>query len=236
MYILISSNIKLCKFFLISSFVCNFYFTLESFLYLEASKNETIFNISQDIKFLEGNVLTTEAGRISYYTDNLFVEDAWGITNPKYAKKIITSKDLTSDDFDFAILHCDITNLFKKNLTDMTRRSWKNMCNNITKFLNSNLDQYSIFLVPFRLMNENSLYSTVRSKYKEIKLKAVEKKVLSNFYSAGYKGCKVYLVFVINKNFNDFKFLSNVLGKYDSIYYEKNNKIEDKITYDVICN
>ena len=54
-------------------------------------------------------------------------------------------KDLTSDDFDFAILHCDITNLFKKNLTDMTRRSWKNMCNNITKFLNSNLDQYSIF-------------------------------------------------------------------------------------------
>ena len=58
----------------------------------------------------------------------------------------------------------------------MTRRSWKNMCNNITKFLNSNLDQYSIFLVPFRLMNENSLYSTVRSKYKEIKLKAVEKK------------------------------------------------------------
>ena len=135
-----------------------------------------LYNISQDIKFLEGNVLTTEAGRISYYTDNLFVEDAWGITNPKYAKKIITSKDLTSDDFDFAILHCDITNLFKKNLTDMTRRSWKNMCNNITKFLNSNLDQYSIFLVPFRLMNENSLYSTVRSKYKEIKLKAVEKK------------------------------------------------------------
>ena len=35
LYILISSNIKLCKFFLISSFVCNFYFTLESFLYLE---------------------------------------------------------------------------------------------------------------------------------------------------------------------------------------------------------
>ena len=116
LYILISSNIKLCKFFLISCFVCNFYISLESFLYLEASKNETIFNISQDIKFLEGNVLTTEAGRISYYTDNLFVEDAWGITNPKYAKKIITSKDLTSDDFDFAILHCDITNLFKKIL------------------------------------------------------------------------------------------------------------------------
>ena len=58
--------------------------------------------------------------------------------------------------FDFAILHCDITNLFKKNLTDMTR-SWRNMCNNITKFLNSNLDQYSIFLVPFRLMNEYRL-------------------------------------------------------------------------------
>ena len=109
------------------------------------------------------------------------------------------------------------------------------MCNNITKFLNSNLEQYSVFLVPFRLTNENSLYSIIRSKYKEIKLKAVEKKILSNFYLAGYKGCKVYLLFVIDKNYNSFKMISNILEKYNSIDYKKNNKIKDKIKYDVIC-
>ena len=235
LYILLTYNVRFCKFFLIISFIFNFYFTVESFLYLTASKNETIYNISQDIKFLEGNVLTTEAGRISYYTKNLFVEDAWGITNPKYAKKIITSKDLSKGDFDFAILHCDINNLNKKNLKDSTLRSWKNMCNNITKFLNSNLEQYSVFLVPFRLTNENSLYSIMRSKYKEIKLKAVEKKILSNFYLAGYKGCKTYLLFVVDKNYNSFKMISNILAKYNSIDYKKNNKIKDKIKYDVIC-
>ena len=79
--------------------------------------------------------------------------DAYGIVNPKYAKRIIQSSDLKVSDYDMFYLHCNL-NYIVKNIVN-SKRTWDNVCKNIVNFINYNNSNYMILLSPYRKPNED---------------------------------------------------------------------------------
>ena len=217
-YLVLTKNIKILKFFLILCVLVAARFSTDTIATAVSSKNENLYYISKDLSKLKGRMLVTETGKTAYYS-NWKVEDAYGIVNPKYAKRIIQSSDLKVSDYDMFYLHCNLNYIGKKNAINSQKRNWDNVCKNIVNFINDNNSNYMILLSPYRKLNENSIYSNLRKTYKT---------VLSHFnvdfYPGGIEGCYRHDMVVLNLNYEKLNSVKDVFLKHGAVPYDANFK------------
>ena len=217
-YLILSKNTKILKTFLILCVLVTARFSVDTIATAISSKNENLFYISKDLSQINGRMLVTETGKTAYYS-NWKVEDAYGIVNPKYAKRIIQSSDLKVSDYDMFYLHCNLNYIGKENIVNSKKRTWDNVCKNIVNFINNNNSNYMILLSPYRKPNEDSIYSNLRKAYKKIK---------SNFkkdlYLGGFQTCFRHDIVVLNLNYENFNLVKDIFLKHGSVPYNANFK------------
>ena len=217
-YLVLTKNTKILKIFLILCVLVTARFSTDTIATAISSKNENLFYISKDLSEFKGRMLVTETGKTAYYS-NWKVEDAYGIVNPKYAKRIIQSSDLKVSDYDMFYLHCNLNYIGKENVINSKKRTWDNVCKNIVNFINDNNSNYMILLSPYRKPNENSIYSNLREIYKMI---------LSRFnqdlYLGGTQGCYRHDMVVLNLNYEKLNSVKDVFLKHGAVPYDANFK------------
>jgi hypothetical protein len=112
------------------------------------SSHENIYYISRDLAVVDGGkLLTSEAGRLAYYS-NWSTRDSWGLNTPAYAHHMINSDDLKTNAYDMIVGHCNLQYL----ITDVDpkahqERSNENHCIALVSYIKS--AKYNIFLVPY---------------------------------------------------------------------------------------
>ncbi len=189
-------------FIVITSIVLSFKITFSTGINALATKSENIFSLSNSLSGIDGKMLITEAGRLAYYSDWL-VDDSWGLNTPKFARKLITPKDVLDGNYDLVVSHChNIHNLLESEI-EKTKRTWSNQCHNIAIAIKNG---YDIYLVPFR--NGNSfIYSTLREVYNNIR--------------GSVSNCQRYDMFSVKQDSNIKNNIKNVIFNHGGILYSK---------------
>ncbi|PWY55689.1 hypothetical protein DGG96_10370 [Legionella qingyii] len=163
--------------------------------------NENIINLSKSLSKFHGRMLTTEAGRLSYYS-NWDTEDSWGLNTPRYAHRLINTLDLYNGHYNLIVAHCPISMLDSGIIKTyfIEERAWENQCRVLTSYILS--ERYDIYLVPFihgqllsnqllQLLNLNHHKEKCR-RYdiyaiaKDFKYNADVKKIIINFEGIPY--------------------------------------------------
>ena len=113
------------------------------------SASETVYYASKDLSTLSGRMLTTEAGRLTYYS-NWFSEDIQGLNTPRYAHATITENDIASNDYDLIVAYCHLSALdWNNNLQHNLPHSWRqwfDLCKMLINYSREN--EYEIYLMP----------------------------------------------------------------------------------------
>jgi len=113
---------------------------------LLTSQNENIYKLSKELSTIDGKLLTTEAGRLAYYS--LWrTHDSWGLNSPQYTFELISPDDILREKYDLVVAHCNLYNLTTQRSKTKKSRTWQNMCRNITIAVKD--PSYKIFLVPY---------------------------------------------------------------------------------------
>lgn len=198
----------------ITSIVLSLKFTINTGINALETKNENVFSLSSSLSGIDGKMLITEAGRLAYYSDWL-VDDSWGLNTPRFAKKLITPKDILDGDYDLVVSHCNNIHGVLKNETEMNKKTWDNQCLNIGLGVKNN---YTTYLVPFKTGN-NYIFSTLRRIYHNAKGNTVE-----------LDRCQRYDMYSINKNSKNKEYIIQVILNHDGILYSKHLNLEkDKV-------
>ena len=113
------------------------------------SASETVYYASKDLSTLSGRMLTTEAGRLTYYS-NWFSEDIQGLNTPRYAHATITENDIASNDYDLIVAYCHLSALdWNNNLQHNLPHSWRQWFDLCKMLINhSRENEYEIYLMP----------------------------------------------------------------------------------------
>lgn len=189
------------------------------------STRETIYYLSQDLQELHGRMLITEAGRLTYYS-NWFSEDSWGLNTPRYAHRLLTTRDVGAGNYDLIVAHCDfeIFNLASETKHD-GGRSWLNQCKSLISFIKQS--DYEVFLVPYY---NNDVY-LVPYFDNDQSLKDRIKTLLGR-QTDNKNTCKRYDIYAVSSRYPQEKELKQLLFKYGGIRYDvKLNTIADKICF-----
>ncbi|MES2661935.1 MAG: hypothetical protein V4629_01400 [Pseudomonadota bacterium] len=196
-----NENKKVLAIFVIASIWIAANVTEDTFRKLALSKNESVYYISNDMAQLKGSLLTTEAGRLTYYSD-WDAQDAWGLNTPAFAKKLISRNDIKSDKFNLIVAHCDLTLLKQDNIPKYNpNRSWENLCVEMVSGIKN--QDYTVYYVPFLQPTSSSLLIT--------------------------KDCYRHDIYAISNKYTDQKKLANILEKYGAMKFsEFDGKIIDK--------
>lgn len=217
-----SENFKLKKinyvvFFMLTIIILEIKTTASTLLTLIDSKNENFYKLSKQLSEYKGRLLTTEAGKIAYYT-NMTVDDAYGLNSNYFAKNAVDESYLKKKDYDIFVLHCPLSYFQRKNLYG-TDKTWPTMCNNITKFLQDNELLYDFYLLKY--------YSySYKDKFKNI--------ILKFFNKYTDDACSRHDIIVLSKKFQNYHDIKNELFNLGAIEfpYKKNIKLRD----DIYCN
>jgi hypothetical protein len=111
------------------------------------SARETVYYLSKDLSALNGRMLITEAGRLTYYS-NWFSEDSWGLNTPRYAHALISKSEIKAGKYDLIVAHCELSMLnVGSNLGHDESRTWNNQCKTLVSHIIE--EQFDIYLVPF---------------------------------------------------------------------------------------
>lgn len=111
------------------------------------SPSENVLSIAKSLAPFKGRMLTTEAGRLTYYS-GWDVHDSWGLNTPKFAVRPLASADLDEVNYDLIVGHCDI-GLYQAAhaWTVEPSKSWDMQCRTMANRLMRG--DYTLFLVPF---------------------------------------------------------------------------------------
>lgn len=126
------------------------------------STSENIFTVSKDLHGINGKMLITEAGRLTYYSD-WQADDSWGLNTPKFAKSLIQPEDVKAGNYDLVVAHCKLKYL-REPIAVQTVREWDNQCKNMILGFG---DDFDLHLVPFWMENGNWVYEKMKAKYPE---------------------------------------------------------------------
>lgn len=153
---------------------------------LVQSRNENVFSIAQSLASYPGRMLTTEAGRLAYYS-GWSVDDSWGLNTPKYARHGIHESDLSHGrPYDVIVGHCEI-NLYQagQRWAVGPEKSWGNQCRTMANRVRAG--DYALYLVP---------YSDVHSPDARKRIRRASK-----FVDATVPGCLRHDVYAVRKGF-----------------------------------
>jgi len=159
---------------------------------LVQSRNENVFSIARSLASYRGSMLTTEAGRLAYYS-GWSVDDSWGLNTPRYARMGVQEVDLSQRrPYDLIVGHCDI-NLYEpgQKWEVKPERSWEQQCRVMANRVRAG--DYALFLVPF---------SEVRTPDARKRIRKATK-----FVNIADTGCLRHDVYAIR---SDFEFASQV--------------------------
>jgi hypothetical protein len=194
--------------------------TLETINSLVNSSRQNIYHISKDLSSVNGRMLITEAGRLTFYS-NWFAEDSWGLNTPKYAKKLISVDDIKSGNYDLVVAHCDIPLLDYKTAAfdNDNSRGWDNQCKNIANYITS--EKFEIYLVPFESDSES------------IQQQLVSFFIPNNNHRKTGMKCRRYDIYAISEGFLKLDNVKQILMSYGAIKYSQNIV---KGGGDLVCN
>lgn len=150
------------------------------------SRNENVFSIARSLASHPGHMLTTEAGRLAYYS-GWSVHDSWGLNTPRYARQGIQASDLSQGrPYDLIVGHCDI-NLYQAGQPWAVGRdkSWGNQCRTMANRVRAG--DYALFLVPFSDVNSPEAKKRIRK--------------ASRFADATAPGCVRHDVYAVRRSF-----------------------------------
>ena len=195
-----------------------------------SSSRENIYYISKDLKELQGRMLITEAGRLTYYSD-WFSEDSWGLNTPRFAHNLITVEDVEAGDYDLSVGHCNLSLLdSKKNLNQDGQRSWLNQCKTLVSYIKQS--DFDVYLVPF-LNDPESLIIRYLVPYLNDpeSLKIHIKKFLGRPVDAGTESCARHDIYAIAPSYENREKLEKLIYKHGGISYNASIKIVN----DTVC-
>jgi len=171
------------------------------------SSRETVFYLSKDLSNLQGRMLITEAGRLTYYS-NWFSEDSWGLNTPRYAHKLITKSDISEGRYDLIVAHCDLSMLnLETNLNHDQSRTWNNQCKTMVSYVRDG--EFEIYLVPFT-NNEPSIKDRLRSII-DPKQSPLKKQ----------QGCKRHDIYPVSRQYSKSEALIEMLKKHGARKYSQ---------------
>ncbi len=110
------------------------------------SGNETVFPLSRGLASFSGKMLTSEAGRLPYYS-GWRTHDSWGLNTPQYAHHMIAGADLARERYDLIVMHCKLAELQRPAGAPTAARTWDNHCSAVLEYLRGS--DYEIILVPY---------------------------------------------------------------------------------------
>lgn len=196
-------NIRALYVFLIASIYLQYGTTVATVLSVANSKNENVFYISQELSQTDGRMLTTEAGRLAYYS-NWFTEDSWGLNTPRFAHHLVDERAMAEGRYDMVVAHCDLLllNPDAEHQHDNSR-AWTNQCKEITAFIKR--ANYKIFLVPFVRSN---LSFTKRVRY-----------MLAGKAAPSTDSCNRYDIYAISPNYKDAALVERILREHRAVEY-----------------
>lgn len=182
--------------------------TIVTALGLIDAQNENIYPISLNLQKMKGKMLTTEAGRLAYYSD-WDVDDSWGLNTPRYAHRLISNNDLHQGSYDLIVAHCDLNLLDgARTFTGDLSRSWENQCKILTSYIHRS--EYDVILVPFYA--GHSISQSIRGHF-QFDL------------STNKLHCARYDIYAISKHFPSSQQLKILLLQYGGIPYAKHYTI-----------
>lgn len=210
--------------------------------------NENITYLAKGLNKITTNakMAITEAGRLPYYSKWKAV-DTWGLNTPQFAKNLIQPEDIKIFDPDLVVIHArrENYNFLTKNITKVhTKRTWDNMCENVTNGINRK--KYTLFMVPFYisgkgrhdayfLKNDFKYYKKVKKLLLYHKAISFEKyTLLDNFNNSTEKKLLLKGKFDIYQIKNKLFYIKNQCKKSDTkhrfflhIYpFDKNNLLK----------
>ena len=175
-------------------------------LMIEA-KSEVVFDVSKKLSNFQGKMLTTEAGRLAYYSD-WNTHDSWGLNTPMFTKRLVQPSDILLNKYDLIVSHCHLKPL---TLDNNGEKTWDNMCLNISKGTQNKYDHY---LVPF--INPNSTEFLYKLQGLFIK----------------NENCKRYDSYYIYKESPIHDKIESILRSYEGVRYSKElTLMDDKVCY-----
>jgi hypothetical protein len=211
------NNTKYAIIFMLSITILEIKTTSSTLLTLIDTKYENFYKLSKQISDYKGKLLTTEAGKIAYYT-NMTVDDAYGLHNKYFAKNIVNEAFLKKRDYDVFVLHCNLV-YFKRKNSYGKDKNWATICNNIIKYLQDNELLYDFYLLKFySYSNKDNLKNTIL-------------KFFNKFIN---EKCSRHDTVVIKKKFENYQDIKNELlslGAIEFPYKTLDNPKDDLYCY-----
>ena len=194
-------------FFLVSILLSSVITTGEMLDLLDSS-HETVYYISRDLAQLHGKMLTTESGRLAYYS-HWVVHDSWGLNTPPYAHQLIDEGQLESNAYDLIVAHCGLDpRLQESSNPGYLVRTWDNQCHVLMGYIQSK--HYETFIVPFyqRPPHKEQIQQFFRGRIKGLL-----------GMKDNWAGCNRYDVFAISPAYQDKERLRGILASYGALPY-----------------
>lgn len=204
-FLFVKFGLKALTIAVVISAVIGFKSTVGTTLSLVDSNNENVPNVARDLSYIQGRMLITEAGRLTYYS-GWISEDSWGLNTPQYAKKLIRIEDVSPNKYDLIVAHCDLTLLKTVIVIDsFPDRSWLNQCKVLVEAIKQN--KYQVYLLPYR--RDTSVVTRIKG-------------LLSSqgVLSRDSFGCTRHDVYAVSPKFDDSVELVNILRRYGAIKFQ----------------
>lgn len=203
--------------FILISVLISIKITTKTIVDIINSRKEQVYYISKELSTVRGTMLTTEAGRLAYYSE-WKVEDSWGLNTPEYAHNLINRNIIINKRYDLIVAHCDISLLNNLNTEPYREiRSWNNQCIELTTAIKKG--NYTIYLIPF-LSNEK--YENLLSKYSKNLIKKESH-------------CRRYDIYALSNDFIYHKNIRKIFLEYEGLEYNIENINQFEILNDNLC-
>jgi hypothetical protein len=189
--------------------------TVAALGYVPLLRQETVYHLSKDLSRVNGRLLTTEAGRLTFYS-GWFSEGSWGLNTPRYAKDLISREDVISENYDLVVAHCNLDFLRSDyDLQNDGRRTWDNMCKNIASAIR--VSDVEIMLVPFHRPN-----ALLESAAPNVDAGGSETLAL--------EGCKRYDVYAVSRDFPQAQIVLDILSHHGAVKFREDmNTVGDTL-------
>jgi len=210
------SNKKILLFVFMGQILFLFPISSMGYMSLLAIPSQQIIYVAKELNTIttDASMAITEAGRLPYYSKWNAV-DTWGLNTPKYTKNLIQPNDIRTASFDLIVVHAgdeDYSSLLHLNdIPVFKKKKWGNMTTNIFKGID--MDNYTLFMVPFTHINKDSLLSVLYNYMK------------SDQYKSNYIRYDAYF---IKNNFQYSQDVKSLLLRYHAITFEEFMKLNNK--------
>lgn len=191
--------------------------TMQAISDVVQSKNENVLSISRSIAAFPGTMLTTEAGRLAYYS-GWSAHDSWGLNTPKFSRTGVREGDVRgAASYDLIVGHCDI-NLYRsaQPWSVSAEKTWENQCRVLANRVHEG--GYTVFLVPFM--------DTVGAVAEKRRRKA------ARFVQPADANCRRHDVYAIR---NEFRFSAQIQSILLAHGAKLLDGVADRIQKDLLC-